>query len=98
MNKSLKFIADLCFNSKSTKSGHMLGQILCEYRLKSIDNCDIFTVISSLNHHYDNVNDISNEEWKIDMIFELLDCINNVAECSLSNEDCQLILDDLCTM
>ncbi len=38
------------------------------------------------------------EEWKIDMITEILDCINGIYESNLNEEENLFLLNDLCTL
>ncbi len=40
---------------------------------------------------------IKGEEWKIDMITEILDCINGIFESNLKEEENLFLLNDLCT-
>ncbi len=41
---------------------------------------------------------IKGEEWKIDMITEILDCINGIYESNLNEEENSFLLNDLCTL
>ncbi len=41
---------------------------------------------------------IKGEEWKIDMITEILDCVNGIYESNRSEEENLFLLNDLCTL
>ncbi len=41
---------------------------------------------------------IKGEEWKIDMITDILDCINGIYESNLNEEENLFLLNDLCTL
>ncbi len=41
---------------------------------------------------------IKGEEWKIDMITEILDCINGISESNPNEEENLFLLNDMCTL
>ncbi len=41
---------------------------------------------------------IKGQEWNIDMIREILDCINGISEFNLNEEETLFLLNDLCTL
>ncbi len=41
---------------------------------------------------------VKGEGWKIDMITEILDCINGIYDSNLNEEENLFLLNDLCTL
>ena len=49
-----------------------------------------------MNSHYEISTDMADEQWKLDMIYELIDCDNGVLATNLLQEEARDILEFLC--
>ncbi len=93
-NDIIRYIANMCFNDKSSQSGRMYFKILNEYNVPMFEMAD--SILHQMNSHYEISTDMADEQWKLDMIYELIDCDNGVLATNLLQEEARDILEFLC--
>ncbi len=88
------------FKKYSTISGCTVSKILNEYGVDFIklDTQHGIKDEMALQYRKTLSDCIKGEEWKIDMITEILDYINGIYESNLNEEDNLFLLNDLCTL
>ncbi len=81
--------AKVCFKNVSTISGCTVSKILNEYGVDFIklDTPHGINDEMALQYRKTLSDCIKGEEWKIDMITEILDCINGIYESNLNEEE-----------
>jgi len=97
-NDHVSYVGKVCYKNASTESGGMLHRIMDEYEIDFMYLNNLQTITSQMNIRYDvkSFDEISGEEWKINMINDLIDCINNISETNLSEEEILFLLTDVC--
>ncbi len=87
-NLFISHIPKVCFKNVSTISGCTVSKILNEYGVDFIklDTPNGIKDEMALQYRKTLSDSIKGEEWKIDMITEILDCINNIYESNLNEE------------
>ncbi len=90
----------VCFKNVSTTSGCTVSKILNAYGVDFIKMDTPHGIKDEMALLYrKTLSDcIKVEEWKIDMITEILDCINRIYESNLNEEENLFLLNDLCTL
>ncbi len=81
-NLFISHIAKVCFKNVSTISGCTVSKILNEFGVdfNKLDNSHGIKDEMTLQYRKTLSDCIKGEEWKIDMITEILDCINGIYE------------------
>ncbi len=97
---SISDIAKVCFKNGSSTSGCTVSKILNEYGVGFIKLETPYGIKDEMALQYrKTLSDcIKGEEWKIDMITKILDCINRIYELNLNEEENLFLLNDLCTL
>ncbi len=90
----------MCDKNVSTISGCTVSKILNEYGVdfNKLDTPHGIKDEMALQFRKTLSDCIKVEEWKIDMITEILDCINCIYESNLNEEENLFLLNDLCTL
>ncbi len=88
-NLFISHIAKVCFKNVSTTSGCTVSKILNEYGVDFIklDTPHGIKDEMALQYRKTLSDCIKGEELKIDMITEILDCINGIYESNLNEEE-----------
>ncbi len=99
-NLFISHIATACFKHVSTISGCPVSKILNEYGVDFIKLDTPHGIKDEMVQQYrKTLSDcIKGEEWKIDIITEILDCINGIYDSNLNEEENLFLLNDLCTL
>ncbi len=99
-NLFISHIAKVCFKNVSTTSGCIVSKILNEYGVDFIKMDTPHGIKDEMALQYRKIlsDCIKGEEWKIDMITEILDCINGIYESNLNEDDNLFLLNDLCSL
>ncbi len=99
-NLFISHIAKVCSKNVSTISGCTVSKILNEYDIdfNKLDTRHGIKNEMALQYRKTLSDCIKGEEWKIDMITQILDCINGIHELNLNEEENLLLLNDRCTM
>ncbi len=81
-NLFISHIAKVCFKNISTTSGCTVSKIINEYDVDLIKLDTPHEIKDEMALQYKKTfsDCIKGEEWKIDMITEILDCINGIYE------------------
>ena len=98
-NDFISFIAKVCFKNVSTNSGGTVSKIMCEYNVDfiNLDNPQTIKHQMALWNEKRSFEEIQEEEWKINMIMDIVDCIHGISESNLSEEENLFLLNDVCT-
>ncbi len=90
----------VCFKNVGTTSGCTVSKILNEYGVDFIKLDTPHGIKDEMALQYKKTLSacIKGEQWKIDMITEILDCINGIYESNLNEEENLFLLYDLCTL
>ncbi len=96
----ISHLAKVCFKNVSTISGCTVSKILNEYAIDLIKLDTPHGIKDEMALKYKKTlsDCIKGEEWKIDMITEILDYINGIYESNLNEEENLFLLNDLCTL
>jgi len=86
-NSKVSYLAKLCVSNTLSITGNNVSNILCEYNIKMTDIVSHKNACYLMKKCYMENNDLNGEEWKCDMIVELLDCMYGLKNCGLSNEE-----------
>ncbi len=99
-NFFISHIAKVSFIFFSTTSGCTVSKILNEYGVDFIklDTSHGIQDEMALLYRKTLSDCIKGEEWKIDMITEILDCIKGIYELNLNEDENLFLLNDLCTL
>ncbi len=83
-NKHVAYVANLCFRNAMFSSGRNINKIMSEYKLdyRLLQLAHIFNIKANMDIMYkDNISSqIYGEEWKINMILEIVNCLNVLRE------------------
>ncbi len=99
-NIFISHIAKVWFKNVSTASACTVSKILNEYDVDFIKLDTPHTIKDEVALQYKKTlsDCIKGEEWKIDMIIEILDSFNGIYESNLNEEKNMFFLNDLCTL
>ncbi len=99
-NLFVSHIAKVCFKNVSTISGCTVSKILNKYGVDFIklDTPHGTKDEMALQYRITLSDCIKGEEWKIDMITEIFDCINGIYELNRNEEKKLFLLNDLYTL
>ncbi len=98
-NDYVSYLANLCFKNVSSFSGGTVSRIMTEYNV----DFNMLDHPKNIIHHMKEcheqrcLSELEGEEWKVDMILEIVDCMNGISECNLNDEESMILLDDICT-
>ncbi len=89
-----------CFINVSTTSGCTVSKILNVHDVDFIKLDTPHGINDEMALQYmKTLSDcIKGKQWKIYMITEIVDCINDISETNLNEEENLLLLNDLCTL
>ncbi len=91
-NKRLVHLYNICHKNKQSTSGLNIARIAYEYNAKS---CDIqqCNMLNQMNKIYvEKLNDLGNDQWKINFMNELRDVVHQTAESGISPKEAKDIL------
>ncbi len=99
-NKYVAYVANLCFRNAISSSGKNINKIMSEYKLDSrlLQLPHVFNIKAIMDIMYkDTISaQIHGEEWKINMIVEIVDCLNGLCENDFTYDENMFLLSDLC--
>lgn len=82
-NSKVSFLANMCLSNTQSITGNNMSNILLEYGL-NLNVIENLQFSSKMNVSYYGRNCLPNEQWKCDMILELLNCMYGLSQCGLS--------------
>ncbi len=82
--KQVAYIANLCFRNAMSSSGRNINKMMSEYKLyyRLLQLPHVFNIKANMDIIYkDTISaQIHGEEWKINMILEIVHCLNGLCE------------------
>ncbi len=99
-NKQVAYVANHCFRNAMSCSGRNINKIMSEYKLdyRLLQLPHVFNIKASMDIMYkDTISaPIHGEEWKINMIFEIVDYLNGLCENDFTYDENMFLLSDIC--
>ncbi len=94
-------VANLCFRNAMSSSGRNINKIMSEYKLdyRLLQLPHVFNIKANMNIMYkDTISaQIHGEELKINMILEIVDCLNGLCENDFTYDENMILLSDIYT-
>ncbi len=99
-NKHVAYVANLCFRNTMSSSGGNINKIMSEYKFvdRLLQLQHVFNIKANMDIMYkDTISaQIHCEEWKINMILEIVDCLNGLCENDFTYDENMYLLSDIC--
>ncbi len=99
-NKHVAYVANLCFRNAISSSGRNINKIMLECKLdyRLLQLAHVFNIKVNMDIMYKNTisAQIHGEEWKINMILEIIDCLNGLCENDFTYDENMYLLSDIC--
>ncbi len=99
-NKHVAYVANLSFRNAMSSSGKNINKIMSEYKLdyRLLQLPHVFNNKANMDIMYkDTISaQIRGEEWKINMILEIVDCLNGLCEYNFTYDEDMFLLSDIC--
>ncbi len=96
-NNNVAYVANLCFRNAMSSSGRNINKIMSEYKLdyRLLQLPHVFNIKVNMDIMYKDTmsTQIHGEEWKINMILEIVDCLNGLCE---NDDENMFLLSDIC--
>ncbi len=86
-NKHVVYVANRCFGNAMCSSGWNINKIMSEYKFdyRLLQLLHVFNIKANMDNMYkDTISvQIHGEEWTINMILEIVDCLNDFVKTTL---------------
>ncbi len=99
-NKYVAYVGNHCFRNAMSSSGRNINKIMSEYKFdyRHLQLPHVFNIKANMDIMYkDNISpQIHGEEWKINMILEIVDSLNGLCENDFTYDENMYLLSDIC--
>ncbi len=99
-NKLVAYVPNLCFRNAMSSSARNINKIMSEYTLdyRLLQLPHVFNIKANIGIMYkDTVSaQIHGEEWNINMILEIVDCLNGLCENDFTYDENMFLFSDIC--
>ncbi len=99
-NKHVAYVANLCFRNTMSSSGRNVNKIVSEYKFdyRLLQLPHVFNIKANIDIMYKKTisAQFHGEEWKINMILEIVSCLNGFCKNDFTYDENMFLLSDIC--